>query len=165
MDSTMFERSLTLINSYSQLDLFGIGFAMGLLALAFLTIFYDSSKISKEINKNMLYALIIGIAAYFMPFPSLKLLIMTALLILMIKINLERLSKVGTFFNIKSLAMLDGQRIIKLLAAILFIISLLVAVNHSLVNMQVIYAFYKQLVLLLFGFWMATTVVLRWFKK
>lgn len=164
MQENILEKISLNINNISLVDLFSLGFAIGIIIIAFLSIFYDSPKVAKHINKNIIYAFLLGVSIYFMPFISPKTVIMCLLLMILFKINLENIIKLGSFFNIKKLSNLDSSYIShKIFYIILIPFFILLIANSSSIN--VIYIFYKQLVLLLFGFWMATNIFLRWFIK
>lgn len=164
MQENIVEKIALNINNISLVDLFSLGFAIGIIIIAFLSIFYDSPKVSKHINKNIIYAFLLGVSIYFMPFISPKTIIMCLLLMILFKINIENIIKLGAFFNIKKIASLDSSSLSYKIFYIVFIpCFILLLANSNSIN--VIYIFYKQLVLLLFGFWMAINIFLRWFIK
>jgi hypothetical protein len=161
----------TLINHKEEikesciLDLFGIGFALGIIFLTFLTIFADSKQTAKKINKNILYALVVGVVLYFTSILQIKLIITAGLLILAVKICIQKLNRLGVLFGYKNLELLDASYIAKKLAYLIFAITGLFVLTSASENLVMIYSLYKQVVYVCFGFWLSISLLLKWIKN
>ena len=147
------------------LDLFGLGFALGVIYLTFLTIFADSKQTAKKINKNILYALVVGVVLYFTSILQIKLIITAGLLVLAIKICIQKLNRLGVLFGYKNLEHIDASFIAKKLAYVIFAITGLFVLTSEASNLVMIYSLYKQIVYVCFGFWLSISLLLKWIKN
>jgi hypothetical protein len=147
------------------LDLFGLGFALGVIFLTFLTIFSDSKQTAKKINKNILYALVVGVVLYFTSILQIKLIITAGLLVLSVKICIQKLNRLGVIFGYKNLESLNASNIAKKLAYLIFAVTALFVLTSKTENLTMIYSLYKQIVYVCFGFWLSISLLLKWIKN
>ena len=130
-----------------------------------MTIFSDSKQTAKKINKNILYALVVGVVLYFTSILQIKLIITAGLLVLAVKICIQKLNRLGVIFGYKNLESLNASNIAKKLAYLIFAVTALFVLTSKTENLVMIYSLYKQIVYVCFGFWLSISLLLKWIKN